>query len=181
MNILLTNDDGINADGILFLKKELEKEHNIYISAPLKEQSCSSHSLTMNLPLRVYEYGKNFYAVDGTPTDCVMLALNKIYENVKFDLLISGINYGANLGDDITYSGTVAGAMEGCLMGIPSIALSLDVDFQKRPVYVHYETAVHVVKLLISNGFKVKKDTFLKRIVILKPLYMLMKNMANNL
>ena len=149
MNIFLTNDDGINADGLLELKKELEKEHDVYVIAPLKEQSGSSHSLTMNMPLRVYEYGKNFYAVDGTPTDCVMLGLNKVFEGINFDLLISGINYGANLGDDLTYSGTVAGAMEGCLMGIPSIAISLDVDFQKRPVYVHYETAIKVIKYLI--------------------------------
>ena len=170
MNILITNDDGINADGLIELKKALEKEHNIYIIAPLKEQSGSSHSLTMNLPLRVYEYGKNFYAVDGTPTDCVMLGLNKIYEGIKFDLLVSGINYGANLGDDLTYSGTVAGAMEGCLMGIPSIALSIDVDFQKRPVYIHYETAIQVLKILIENGLKFKKDTFLNINVPDKPL-----------
>ena len=161
MNILITNDDGINADGLIALKKSLEKVHSVFIVAPLKEQSGSSHSLTMNMPLRVYEYGKNYYAVDGTPTDCIMLAINKIFEKIKFDLLISGINYGANLGDDITYSGTVAGAMEGCLMGIPSIAISLDVNFKKRPVYVHYETAVFVLNKIIENGLKFKKDTFL--------------------
>ncbi len=169
MNILITNDDGINADGLIELKKSLEDEHNVFVIAPLKEQSGSSHSLTMNMPLRVYEYGKNFYAVDGTPTDCVMLGLNKIFEGVKFDLLISGINYGANLGDDITYSGTVAGAMEGCLMGLPSIALSIDVDFQKRPVYVHYESAIKFLKILISNGLNFKKDTFLNINVPDKP------------
>ena len=169
MNILLTNDDGINADGLLELKKSLEKEHTVHVIAPLKEQSGSSHSLTMNMPLRIYEYGKNFYAVDGTPTDSVMLGLNKIFLDVKFDLLISGINYGANLGDDLTYSGTVAGAMEGCLMGIPSIAISIDVDFQKRPVYVHYETAIKVIKIFISNGLKFKNDTFLNVNVPDKP------------
>ncbi len=169
MNILITNDDGINADGLIELKKSLENEHNVYVIAPLKEQSGSSHSLTMNMPLRVYEYGKNFYAVDGTPTDCVMLGLNKIFEDIKFDLLISGINYGANLGDDLTYSGTVAGAMEGCLMGLPSIAISIDVDFQKRPVYVHYESAIKFLKILISNGLNFKKDTFLNVNVPDKP------------
>ncbi len=170
MNILITNDDGINSDGLIELKKVLEKKHNIYVAAPLKEQSGSSHSLTMNLPLRIYEYGKNFFAVDGTPTDCIMLAINKIFQDIKFDLLISGINYGANLGDDITYSGTVAGAMEGCLMGIPSIALSLDVDFQKRPVYAHYETAAKFVDTFIKVNISFKKDTFLNINVPDKPL-----------
>ena len=150
MNILLTNDDGIESDGLISIKKYFEKEHNIFVVAPLNEQSCSSHSLTMNSPLRVYEYGKNYFAVNGTPTDCIMIGVNKIFENIKFDLLISGINYGGNLGDDITYSGTVAAAMEGCLMKIPSIAVSINVDFKKRPQYVHYDSAIFYLKKTIS-------------------------------
>jgi len=154
MNVLLTNDDGIDSEGLIALKKFFEKENNVFIIAPLREQSCASHSLTMNSPLRIYEYGKNYFAVDGTPTDCIMLGVNKIFEKVKFDLLVSGINYGANLGDDITYSGTVAAAMEGCLLKIPSIAVSSYVDFEKRPDYVHYDSAVlyleKVLKIMLT-------------------------------
>ncbi len=150
MNVLITNDDGIESEGLIALKKFFEKEHNTYIIAPLREQSCSSHSLTMNFPLRVYEYGKNYFAVDGTPTDCIMVGVNKIFENINFDLLVSGINYGGNLGDDITYSGTVAAAMEGCLLKIPSIAVSIHVDFEKRPHYVHYDSAIFYLKKVLK-------------------------------
>lgn len=162
MNILLTNDDGIESDGLLSLKNHFEKHYNVYTVAPLREQSCSSHSITMNHPLRVYEYGKNIYAVDGTPTDSIMLAINTIFKNVKFDILISGINYGGNLGDDITYSGTVAAAMEGCLLGITSVALSIVVDFDKRPQYIHYESGIYYIEKIIHVLRKTKlEDCFL--------------------
>ncbi len=158
MNVLITNDDGIESEGLIALKKFFEKEHNVFVIAPLREQSCSSHSLTMNFPLRVYEYGKNYFAVDGTPTDCIMVGVNKIFEKIKFDLLVSGINYGANLGDDITYSGTVAAAMEGCLLKIPSVAVSIHVDFEKRPQYVHYDSAIFYLKKVL--GYIEKIDDF---------------------
>ena len=150
MNILLTNDDGIDSEGLILLKKYFEKNNNVYLIAPQKEQSCSSHSLTMHNPLRVFQYGKNTFAVNGTPTDCVMLGINKIYKNIKFDLLISGINCGGNLGDDITYSGTVAAAMEGCLFGITSIAVSMVVDFKKRPQYINYDSAPEYIDNVIQ-------------------------------
>lgn len=150
MNILITNDDGIDSEGLLLLKKHFGTNHKVYIIAPLREQSGSSHSLTMNRPLRIYEYGKNFYAVDGTPTDCIMLGVNKVFKNIKFDLLLSGINYGGNLGDDITYSGTVSAAFEGCLLNILSIAISVAVDFDKRPQYVHYDSAIFYVEQVIE-------------------------------
>ncbi len=163
MNILLTNDDGIDSEGLILLKKHFEKTDNVFLIAPQKEQSCSSHSLTMHYPLRAFEYGRNNFAVDGTPTDCVLLGINKIFQNVKFDLLISGINYGGNLGDDITYSGTVAAAMEGCLFGITSIAVSLVVDFDKKPQYVNYDSAVFYLDKVIAMMKSIKnfKDCFL--------------------
>jgi len=150
MNILLTNDDGIESDGLIALKNHLEKSYNVFTVAPVKEQSCSSHSITMNYPLRVFEYGKNIFAVDGTPTDCIMLAVNKIFKKIKFDILISGINRGGNLGDDITYSGTVAAAMEGCLLKLKSLAVSLVVDFDKQPQYLHYDSGIYFVEKVID-------------------------------
>ncbi len=164
MNILLTNDDGIESEGLLSLKKYFEKDHEVFIIAPLREQSCCSHSLTINYPLRVIEYGKNFFAVDGTPTDCIMLAKSKIFKNIKFDMLVSGINNGGNLGDDITYSGTVAGAMEGCLLGLPSIAISMVVDFEKKPEYIDYEPAIlyleKITKLIYNLNNFIFRDCF---------------------
>ncbi|MBN2227908.1 MAG: 5'/3'-nucleotidase SurE [candidate division Zixibacteria bacterium] len=124
MLILLTNDDGIHADGLKALEKALKPVAETIVFAPDREQSASSHSLTLNRPLRILERGKNRYTCDGTPTDCVMLAVHGILRHRLPDLLISGINHGANMGEDVTYSGTVAAAIEGATMGIPSIAVS---------------------------------------------------------
>ncbi len=150
MNILLTNDDGIDSEGLLSLKKHFDKKHNVYVIAPTKEQSCSSHSITMNSPLRVFEYGHRIFAVSGTPTDCIMLGINKIFKNTSFDVLISGINYGGNLGDDITYSGTVSAALEGCLLNIRSVAVSVVVDFDQVPQYVHYDSAIYFLDKVLE-------------------------------
>jgi 5'-nucleotidase len=124
MLILLTNDDGINADGIRAMEKELRRIGDVITFAPDREQSASSHSLTLNRPLRIVNRGDNRYTCDGTPTDCVMLAIHGILKHKYPDMLISGINHGANMGEDVTYSGTVAAAIEGSTMGIPSIAVS---------------------------------------------------------
>ncbi|UCD17564.1 MAG: 5'/3'-nucleotidase SurE [Candidatus Zixiibacteriota bacterium] len=124
MLILLTNDDGINADGLKALEKALGRVADILVFAPDREQSASSHSLTLDRPLRILERGPNRYACDGTPTDCVMLAVHGILKHRLPDMLISGINHGANMGEDVTYSGTVAAAIEGATLGIPSIAAS---------------------------------------------------------
>jgi 5'-nucleotidase len=121
--ILLTNDDGIKAQGLLTLKKELSRIAEVWVVAPEGEQSAISHSLTLNRPLEVKKVSDRTYSINGTPTDAVMLGVYGILKK-KPDVLVSGINHGPNLGDDVTYSGTVAGAMEGLLMGIPSIAVS---------------------------------------------------------
>ncbi|MDO8643558.1 MAG: 5'/3'-nucleotidase SurE [bacterium] len=125
MLILLSNDDGIQAEGLRFLAGELRKMARVVIVAPAREQSTTSHSLTLHRPLRISKVAKDEYAVDGTPTDCITLAVNEILKKKKPDLVASGINRGANLGDDVHYSGTVSAAMEGALLGIPAIAFSL--------------------------------------------------------
>ena len=124
MLILLTNDDGIHAQGMLAAEKELKKIGEVLMVAPDREQSASSHSLTLERPLRLKKVGDNRYTCDGTPTDCVMMAIHGILEHRPPDLLVSGINHGANMAEDVTYSGTVAAAIEGSTMGIPSMAVS---------------------------------------------------------
>src|SRR5919109_5027905 len=124
MIILLSNDDGIHSDGIIVLEKTLQSIGEIYTVPPDRAQNSMSHALTLHRPLRVYEVGARKLAVDGTPTDCVKLALTGLLP-VRPDLVVSGINKGPNLGDDIIYSGTVSAALEGALLGIPAIAVSL--------------------------------------------------------
>lgn len=125
MNILLTNDDGINAPGINTLYEHLlAADHTLFVVAPDKEQSATSHSITLHNPLRIIKQKKHFYAVTGTPTDCVILA-EQIVAKKKIDLVISGINSGPNMGEDVLYSGTVAAALEAMFLKIPSIAVSM--------------------------------------------------------
>ncbi len=124
MLVLITNDDGIHAEGLTTLAKEMNRLARVLIVSPDREQSASSHSFTLNRPLRIYQRGDNMFTCDGTPTDCVMLAVHGILKHRLPDLLISGINHGANMGEDITYSGTVAAAIEGSILGIPSLAVS---------------------------------------------------------
>lgn len=124
MRILISNDDGIRAAGIRALEAALAPLGDVWVIAPDREQSAASHSLSLYRPLRVEEMDDRHFAVDGTPTDAVNLAINGIMKQ-RPELVVSGINHGGNLGDDITYSGTVSAAMEGTLLGIPSIAVSL--------------------------------------------------------
>jgi 5'-nucleotidase len=126
--ILVTNDDGVRSPGIHALAAALERLGEVTIVAPHIEASAIGHALTLRRPLRMEVVGERVYEVDGTPTDCVNVALAHIYDpaGARPDLVVSGINMGYNIGDDVTYSGTVAGAMEGCLLGIPSIAVSLE-------------------------------------------------------
>ncbi len=135
MKILLSNDDGIHALGIRTLAQRLAGEHDVYVVAPDRERSAAGHSLTLHHPLRVEEMDIGFnenikaWSTNGTPGDCVKIALSAIFDNHP-DLLISGINNGPNLGADILYSGTVSAAMEGAVLGCPSIAVSLcDPDY----------------------------------------------------
>lgn len=132
MKILISNDDGIAANGIRALTETLAKEHEVYVVAPDRERSAAGHSLTLHTPLRVEEIeetkngAKRTWVTTGTPGDCVKIAINAILSPEEIpDIVISGINHGPNLGSDILYSGTVSCAMEGAMMGIPSIAVSL--------------------------------------------------------
>lgn len=157
LNILVTNDDGIFSEGIKALAHALQSEGNVFVAAPDRERSAAGHSLTLYHPLRVEEVSKNHFSIDGTPTDCINLAINGILP-CRPDIIVSGINKGANLGDDITYSGTVSAAMEGTLLGIPSVAFSLaakkDFDFA-----VAANFAPKVVKEVLEKGMP--KDTLL--------------------
>ena len=157
MLVLLTNDDGIHAQGLLTLKKEISQIAQVWVVAPDREQSATSHSLTLQYPLRTNKIEDKFYSVDGTPTDSVMLAVYAIMKR-KPDILISGINHGPNMGDDVSYSGTVAAAMEGAILNIPSIAVS-NVNWNAK----HFESAAKfvrkLVKFVLKNGLP--QDTFL--------------------
>nr|WP_295371968.1 5'/3'-nucleotidase SurE [uncultured Sphingosinicella sp.] len=125
MRILLTNDDGVNATGLKVLERIARKfSDDIWVVAPTEEQSGAGHSLTLTQPVRLRRLGERRFCVTGTPTDSVMMAIAHIMKDQKPDLVLSGVNRGANLGEDVTYSGTVSAAMEGALAGIPSIALS---------------------------------------------------------
>jgi 5'-nucleotidase len=124
--ILVTNDDGYRSEGIRALARALGRLGEVTIVAPTEEASAIGHALTLRRPLRLEQVEDGVYAVDGTPTDCVNIAIAQVFKRVP-DLVVSGINKGWNLGDDVTYSGTVSGALEGALLGIPSLAVSLRV------------------------------------------------------
>lgn len=158
MHILVTNDDGIHAPGIRALAEALSEIGEVTVVAPDRERSAAGHSLTLYSPLRVIELEKCFFSVDGTPTDCVNMGIHSLLP-FKPDLVISGINHGPNLGDDITYSGTVAAAMEATLMGIPAIAVSLATFESSANFPAAAQIAVRVVRRLIANGLPA--DTFL--------------------
>ncbi len=149
MRILVSNDDGVLAPGIRVLAETLKDIAEIYVMAPDRNRSGASNSLTLLNPLRVRKLDSGYHSIEGTPTDCVHLALTGFFD-FEFDMVISGINDGANLGDDVVYSGTVAAAMEGRNLGFPAIAVSL----AGRPVE-HYETAAIIVKNLAA---KLKSD-----------------------
>jgi len=124
--ILLTNDDGIHSAGLVALERALRAVGDVYVVAPAAEMSGASHSLTLARPLRIRQIDERHWTVDGTPTDCVTLALHKILQESELPhVCASGINHGGNLGDDATYSGTVAGALEATILGVPGIAVSL--------------------------------------------------------
>lgn len=164
--ILLTNDDGFESEGLRKLAKMLKKEFKARISivAPATEKSACSHAITLTRPLHFVKVGKDFYKLeDGTPADCVYLALAKLYKKRLPDLIISGINKGANVGEDITYSGTCAGAMEAVLQGVPALALSH--YFEKSPAQIDYKNALKITRELVGRifreGFPLDKKEFL--------------------
>ncbi|SJZ53672.1 5'-nucleotidase /3'-nucleotidase /exopolyphosphatase [Trichlorobacter thiogenes] len=158
MNILVTNDDGIGAAGIKALAEALTELGTVTVVAPDRERSAAGHSLTLHSPLRVFELRDRWFAVDGTPTDCVNMGIHSLLEAPP-DLVVSGINHGGNMGDDITYSGTVAAAMEANLMGIPALAVSLATFGPTEHFPDAAKVAVQVARMLIQQGLPA--DTFL--------------------
>ncbi|MCH7502620.1 MAG: 5'/3'-nucleotidase SurE [Proteobacteria bacterium] len=145
MKILVSNDDGFLATGINVLTEALAEIADVVVVAPDRNRSAASNSLTVHSPLRISKIAENRYSVDGTPSDCVHLALTGLLDDEP-DLVVSGINHGANLGDDVIYSGTVAAAMEGRFLGLPTIAVSLAGD---RPT--HFDTAARVVTEMVQK------------------------------
>ena len=125
LRILVTNDDGVRSAGIHALAEALRPLGDVTVVAPHTEASAIGHALTLRRPLRLEQLRDGVYEVDGTPTDCVNIAISKLFDGARPDLIVSGINKGLNVGDDVTYSGTVSGALEGALLGVPSIAVSL--------------------------------------------------------
>lgn len=156
MLILVSNDDGFFTDGIKALAKALRELGEVWTVAPDREQSASGHSLTLHRPIRAKTINKqqNIYAIDGTPTDCVNLAVNRLMPR-KPDIVVSGINRGANLGDDVTYSGTVAAALEAALLGLPAIAVSAVPTVKDE---YHYEAAADFAAFLTQQVAKHKLD-----------------------
>jgi 5'-nucleotidase len=149
--ILVTNDDGINAPGLKVLEKIARQlSGDVFVVAPEVEQSGAGHSLTLRRPLQVRRISPRRFAVDGTPTDCVLLAVNQLIEGKRPDLVLSGVNRGSNLGEDVTYSGTIAAAMEATLLGIPAVAMSQMRDGQKLAWHVAAKHGAHVVRRLMS-------------------------------
>ncbi|NKB59480.1 MAG: 5'/3'-nucleotidase SurE [Alphaproteobacteria bacterium] len=159
--ILVTNDDGINAPGLKVLEKiarTLTKD--VWVVAPETEQSGAGHSLTLTQPLRMRKLAKQRFAVSGSPTDCVLFAVGKIMASSPPDLVLSGVNRGANIGDDVTYSGTVAAAMEAAILDLPAIALSQQTNDEKA---AHWPTATQfapdIIRRLLAAGWS--SDVFM--------------------
>jgi 5'-nucleotidase len=158
MNILVTNDDGINAEGIKILTDCLMQIGDVAVVAPDRERSAVGHALTLHHPLRAEKLGTNIFAVDGTPTDCVNLGIHSLLP-FKPDIIISGINHGGNLGDDVTYSGTVSAAMEATLMGIPAFAVSLVTTGEGINFATAGNFAAKLARIILDQGLP--NDTFL--------------------
>lgn len=158
MHIMVTNDDGIHAPGIRALAEAMKELGSVTVVAPDRERSAAGHSLTLHSPLRIFKMREGWYAVDGTPTDCVNMGIHNMLP-VSPDLVVSGINNGANLGDDVTYSGTVAAAMEANLMGIPAIAFSLATFEKSNSFFDAAQVALRVARQVIAKGLP--SDTFL--------------------
>ncbi|MEI5680555.1 MULTISPECIES: 5'/3'-nucleotidase SurE [unclassified Mesorhizobium] len=155
MRILLTNDDGIHAEGLAALERIARTlSDDVWVVAPETDQSGFAHSLSISEPLRLRQISDKHFAVRGTPTDCVIMGVRKIMPEAP-DLILSGVNSGANLADDVTYSGTVAGAMEGTLLGIRSIALSQAYNVQDGARLVPWETVEALAPALLQRLLKI--------------------------
>lgn len=154
MKILLSNDDGYRAKGIRHLADALRDAAELTIVAPERNRSGAGHSLTLDVPLRVYRVEENIYYVNGTPTDCVHLAISGLFD-YEHDMVVSGINDGANLGDDVLYSGTVAAAIEGRFLGLPTMAVSLCTDTGSAR---NFATAGRIARQLVDHLVRAPLD-----------------------
>lgn len=157
MRILLTNDDGIHAEGLAVLERIARKlSDDVWVVAPETDQSGLAHSLTLSEPLRLRQIDERHFALRGTPTDCVIMGVRHVLPGAP-DLILSGVNSGANMADDVTYSGTVAGAMEGTLLGVKAIALSQEYDYDDGRRVLPWETAEthapELIKKLVEAGW----------------------------
>ncbi len=165
MNILITNDDGIYADGIKELAKEVSKIANVYVVAPDSQRSATGHAITIHNPIMVkkVDMGENInaYAISGTPADCVKVGIEGLFKDIHIDLVLSGINNGSNLGTDVVYSGTVSAALEGLILNKPSIAISYDEINVKSEVY--RQASKYVINLInnIKDNLDLLKDCIL--------------------
>lgn len=164
MRILISNDDGVHAEGIHALAEEFS-DHDIYIVAPERERSTTGHSLTLHKPLRLHRYSPKIFSVSGGPADCIYVGINEVLKR-KPDLVLSGINRGANLGQDVFYSGTVSAAREAANLGIPAMAISLDLSYNRDNKVKHYSSAAKAARKVLekiiphfSTSKKVKKNT----------------------
>ncbi len=157
--ILVTNDDGVHSDGIHALADAMRALGDVLVVAPHVEASAIGHALTLRRPLRMEQLRDRVYEVDGTPTDCVNIALTKLYA-VPPHLIVSGINKGYNLGDDVTYSGTVSGALEGALLGVPSIAVSQE-RTQGTYDFSHSSAAAARIAAMVLRDGVIAPQTFL--------------------
>ncbi len=158
MRILITNDDGINSPGLTALERIARQfTDDVWVVAPELDQSGLAHSLSLNDPLRLRKISDKHYAVRGTPSDCVIMGVRRLLADGKPDLVLSGVNSGANMAEDLTYSGTVAGAIEGTLLGVNSIAVSQAYTYHEEERVVPWETAeTHapaIIRKLIAFGF----------------------------
>lgn len=156
MNILITNDDGINADGIIELAKAMKSIANVYIVAPDSQRSATGHAITLHNPIMVKEafVDENIkaYAISGTPADCVKIGIEALFKDIEIDLVLSGINNGSNLGTDVVYSGTVSAAIEGLIQNKPSIAISYNEFNVPKEIYIKASNyAVEIIEKLKEN------------------------------
>ncbi|MDA0737588.1 MAG: 5'/3'-nucleotidase SurE [Nitrospirae bacterium] len=158
MTILVANDDGIDSPGIRVLAKSLKALGDVWVVAPERAQNAMGRAITLHKPLRLNQVGRQMFSVNGTPSDCITLAIGQLLKDHEIDLVVSGINKGLNLGDDVTNSGTVAAALEGAIRGIPSIAVSMDGQNQFR-FALGAKVALEVAKMVTKNGLP--EDTLL--------------------
>jgi 5'-nucleotidase len=157
MRILLSNDDGVHAVGLKAMYEELRKLGDVWVVAPLEEKSTTGHSLTIHKPLRLIPMGDRFFGVSGSPADCVYIGIRQVIGKMP-DLVVSGINRGGNLGQDIYYSGTVSAAREACILGIRAMAVSLNVDFKRArsEEKLNYSAAAKVAVKVLRDTRKLE-------------------------